>query len=348
MNSPAPRSRTRWGIGTKWTVTLQVVLVAVLLLGCSGDDDISGPRPPTPVYPLHHEAPDWSRQGLIAYEDHGVVCVRPSGGVSVDTSLAGIWVLDQDLGEKWRILPFGGIPDWSPDGTRLAFVIGTQIHVVNTDGTGLQQLTFQGASFFPNWSPDGQLIVYDSNLDSEGFYIWIMHADGSGKQRLSEGVGRMPTWTADGSGITYKGIIQVGDAIFRELFVMEADGSNPVRLTHSEEEERYPQYSPDGEQIAFTLLESGELPQIWAMNANATDLRQVTTRGGSHPSWSPDGSRIVFVRENPWERTPESNVLWVVDVNSGDQYQLTTQWPEQCPEATGEGGGLSAAKVGAP
>ena len=112
---------------------------------------------------------------------------------------------------------------------------------------------------------------------------------------------------------------------------MDSSGANGVRLTENAADDNYPQYSPDGERIAFTSQENGGLRQVWIMNADGSQPEQLTSEGGSHPSWSPDGTRIVFLRENWREHDPGNNVLWVVDVETGDQYQITSQWPEECP-----------------
>ena len=95
-----------------------------------------------------------------------------------------------------------------------------------------------------------------------------------------------------------------------------------------------PEYSPDGQQIAYERFgpyQGGiNLCQIWVMNADGSDQRQVTTVGGGAPSWSPDGTRIVFSREDPTRDAPELGVLWVVDVATGEETQLTHQWPQFC------------------
>ncbi len=331
MHHTRSTAPTQWDVAGLRHVTQHAVLAAVLLLGCSGEKDcINEPGPLTPVYPTHHRAPDWSRDNRIAYEDAGVVCVRPSGSFHVDTSLVGIWVIDPDSGERQRILGFGNLPDWSPDGSQVAFVRNGQICTADADGSNPKQLTSAGANYYPDWSPNGELIAYDSNLTTEGLYIWIMLVDSSWKKRISAAPGRYPAWEPAGTRIAYTGTVHE-DRLWRELFVLEPDGSNPVRLTYSEEEERHPQYSPDGQKIAYTRLGSGGPSQIWVMGADGSGPRAITTEGGSHPSWSPDGGRIVFVRDNPWVHSPENNVLWIVDLEVGEESQLTYQWPDTCP-----------------
>ena len=323
-------------------------MLASVFLACNDSTGPNQPVSPEPEclhecapgnnpfdYPMHHQHPAWSRQGLIAYEDQGIVIVDPSGIYDIDPSLRGIWVLDPSSGERWRVAPFGGAPTWSPDGTKIALDSPGQIFTVNLDGTRLTLLTFEGPHYFPSWSPSGEWIAYDDAHD-----VWLMRPDGSDARNIGEveepRVSRMPSWSQDGSRILHTRPV---DALFppQEVFVMDVPGTNATRLTFNQTVDRHPVFSPDGRQIAFVgQVPTGNswkdvLPQIWVMAANGAGARQLTKCGGYHPSWSPDGTRIVYTRENAVCDTPENGVLWVVDVRTGIETQLTTKWPERMP-----------------
>ncbi|MGH7858845.1 MAG: TolB family protein, partial [Candidatus Binatia bacterium] len=123
---------------------------------------------------------------------------------------------------------------------RVAFVAGgsDDVYVMNLDGS---QKTRLGPGLDPDWSPDGERIVYasgDTGVCStpdtissttvekpDPCEVWVMQADGSNKRRLA--VGGSPTWSPDGRLIAYVGG-PTGDA---EIYVMNADGSGNVRLT---------------------------------------------------------------------------------------------------------------------
>jgi Tol biopolymer transport system component len=81
----------------------------------------------------------------------------------------------------------------------------------------------------------------------------------------------------------------------REIYVMDADGSNVTRLTNNPAVDDYPAWSPDGKRIAFQSEREGS-EQIYIMNADGKNLRRLTAPPGKayFPSWSPDGSKIVF------------------------------------------------------
>lgn len=102
-----------------------------------------------------------------------------------------------------------------------------------------------------------------------------------------------------------------------EIYLSEADGSNPINLTQSPDvDDGSPAWSPDGTRIAFVRDSS-----IWSMNAAGGDVVQLTTDSrDSDPKWSPDGTRIAFLRR-PAVGAP---TIWVVDPAGRDPSQLTT------------------------
>jgi Tol biopolymer transport system component len=84
-----------------------------------------------------------------------------------------------------------------------------------------------------------------------------------------------------------------------DIWVAEADGSNPVRLTTHLATDRSPRWSPDGTEIAFSSNRDGDF-EIFVMNADGSDPHQVTFNTGAHdriPSWSADAAQIVYDKD---------------------------------------------------
>jgi Tol biopolymer transport system component len=87
-------------------------------------------------------------------------------------------------------------PEWSPDGTKLAFVYDggnaahtDQIYVMNADGSGRVNLSNNSAyEYNPAWSPDGSQIVFMSDRDGN-FELYVMNADGTNQTRLTFNTG---------------------------------------------------------------------------------------------------------------------------------------------------------------
>lgn len=281
----------------------------------------------TAPFPEHHESPDWSLQGLIAYHDRGIVWVSPLGGVaSVDTALAGLWTLHPDSGEKRRLLPTGDVPDWSADGRRIAFERGYRIYTVDRDGRDERVVTHDGRNYSPSWHPDGQWIAYELLLGTP-YHVWAVRSDGTGAYQVESPGAGMPSWSPDGLRIAHV------RGPSGEIYTMGAHGEDPRQITGLRRDTAYPEFSPDGQWIAFSSQRVGDrsLPQVWVARTDRSCTRQITAKGGTHPSWSPDSRRVVFTRHNWRTNSPENGVLWVVDVITLEERQLTFKWPERLP-----------------
>lgn len=131
---------------------------------------------------------------------------------------------------------------WSPDGAKLAYVstgLGGQsegdIFTINPNGTGVQQVTTDGATKTSlAWSPDGTKFLYSA---PGGFYV--VNVDGSGP--TSPGVGRGARWSPDGTRIIF-----VTDAVDGndEIYSVRADGTDPKNLSRNPARESDPDWGP--------------------------------------------------------------------------------------------------------
>ncbi len=80
-----------------------------------------------------------------------------------------------------------------------------------------------------------------------------------------------------------------------EIYVMDADGNNQIRLTNHWEEDFQPSWSPDGSRIAFASNRNGGYYQIYVMDSNGKNVRRLTAGiSDGQPAWSPDGQKIAF------------------------------------------------------
>lgn len=108
-----------------------------------------------------------------------------------------------------------------------------------------------------------------------------------------------------------------------EIYRINVDGTNAVRLTSHPFTDTMPVWSPDGQQIAFVSTRTGNA-ELFRMNRDGTALTQITNDGADdiYPSWSSVGNRLAWVRRNGTQRT-----LWVANADGSNAHAITGALP---------------------
>jgi TolB protein len=110
---------------------------------------------------------------------------------------------------------------------------GPQIYVMNRDGTGQRRVTFAGNyNSNPDWSPDGTRIAFTGRDSRNRFDIFIVDVNSSLIERLTQDQGNneSPTWSPDGQYIIFQSS-RGGDESNTQLYIMTADGNFQTQLT---------------------------------------------------------------------------------------------------------------------
>ena len=192
-------------------------------------------------------------------------------------------------------------PAWSRDG-RIAFASdregSVELYVMAGDGSNPTRLTYNaGFNGVFRWSPDGGRIAFSSNRDGLP-ELYVMAADGSNPTRVTYNVGYkgQPAWSSDGNKIAFGCEVWSGNP---DICRINSDGTNFVRLTSDPAMDSGAAFSPVDGRIAFETARFGANSEIAIMEADGSVRRLAAGTGGVQPTWSPDGSRLVFVGTTP-------------------------------------------------
>jgi len=216
-------------------------------------------------------------------------------------------------------------PDWSPDGTRIAYwgVRGgtRDIYTVSPAGGDVINITDDvHTDWNPIWGPDGRSIWFLSDRGGQPGIWWIpVTNDGrpSGEPRpIVLGPGRIIQFSRSADGRSVVALVSTGhDLIERVRFDPETSRfvGTPEVLIESTSAINAPDISRDGEWIAFQSAEPHE--DITVMRLDGTGRRRLTEGEAKDrgPRWSSNGKKIYYYSNKNGDYEP-----WVVDRDSAE------------------------------
>jgi Tol biopolymer transport system component len=248
-------------------------------------------------------------------------------------------------------------PRWSPNGTKILFQSDRDhpdtgymdIYLMNSDGSGVTRLTTDANDDrMASWSPDGSKLVFQSMRNGANYQVYAMNADGSNQANLtntsaSDGE---PSWSPDGTKIAFAS--DRDRAGYDSICVMNSDGSNQhaITLNSGNVEDTQPIWSPDGGKIAFVSTrdsttetwqetdDDGNIitkptlhvnKEIYVMSADGSGQTRLTTdlANDDSPSWSPDGSKIVFRSDRERDCCDPSTQVWTMNDDGTGQVNIS-------------------------
>jgi WD40 repeat protein len=230
--------------------------------------------------PGYDYQPDWSPDGrrvvYASYHDDAIE----------------LRLLDLASGESVPLVSNGGVniePRWSPDGSRVAFTssayeglwhvfvvpvgpdgaAGAPTRVTPDRDSGLPRYYYHRKDqyFSPTWSPDGRELILITNRGriwgSGGF--WRVDARAGGREReihYEETTWKArPDWSRDGRRVVYSSYL---GRQWNQLWLMTAEGGDPLQLTYGEFDATTPRWSPAGDHIAYVSNQGGNT-SLWVL-----------------------------------------------------------------------------------
>jgi len=220
----------------------------------------------------------------------------------------------------------GGLPGIAS--TQIAFVssrTGTkEIWVMDYDGANQHPVTsLHTISLTPRWSPDASRIAFTCFAPAHGVVspqICMYSVDANKVVTFPRyrGTNSSPAWSPDGSHLMFSSSM-LGNP---ELFLTDASGSTPKRLTFANGASTSPAWNPKTGQSVVFVSDRGGIPKLFMMNADGTNSAEIDLPDKGYlidPSWAPNGQILAF----SWRR-PEGNYdIYVMDASTHQLVELT-------------------------
>jgi TolB protein len=160
-----------------------------------------------------------------------------------------------------------------------------EIYIADYDGFNQRRITVsRQLNLNPSWSPDGRALAYTTYRPNPDIFVSFIYQGLLQNPTKGVGTNYLPVYSPDGKRIAFMSA-RDGNP---EIYVINVDGTNLLRLTNHPAGDATPTWSPNGAQIAFVSDRTGT-PQIYLMGADGSGVRRLTTNESwaDRPTWSP-------------------------------------------------------------
>lgn len=231
-----------------------------------------------------------------------------------DRNVDELWTVPASGGTPRRLTSGGddGAPAWSPDGSRIAFLRGGQVHLLAADGGEPEPVTdLPGGAGAPVWSADGTRLAFSALVDPA--------ADGPDHRPL---VAKRLDYQADGAGLL--------GAARSQVHVLDLDSRVCRQVTDGADSAGQPAWSPDGRTVAFVRKVGADSDLTVRTAVHTLDVddakaqpRVVGLAGGvaGTVSFDRDGESLLVVG-HPGDPVGHQHLLRV-PLDGGDPVSLT-------------------------
>jgi eukaryotic-like serine/threonine-protein kinase len=207
-----------------------------------------------------------------------------------------VWV-DRKGAEKSVPAPPHGYrtPRISPDGHRVAVGgVDADVWLYDLSRDSLTRLTFKGGTV-PAWTPDAKHVTFSSNGGKGNTNAYWKPADGSGNEEPLTAISQFPhnigSWSPDGQVLSFE---EINPTTGRDVWILSLSDKKARPLLNTQFNETAPEFSPDGNWLAYASDESGRYEIYVQPYPGPGGKWQISTDGGTEPRWARNGE--IFYR----------------------------------------------------
>lgn len=188
--------------------------------------------------------------------------------------------------------------------------------------TGLLQHTTQsdGADFDPDVDRAGKMLVFASTRNSHNSHLYLKAVDGATITQITDGAANdaQPQFDPTGTRIAF-----ASDRGGQwDIWVVEANGRNPIQITNTPMPEMSPSWSPDGKKLVYCRIDPKEnRNSLWVVELDNPGIKRLIGEG-LFPAWSPSGDKIAYQRARA--RSSRYFSIWTLDIR-GDEVLFPTE-----------------------
>ncbi len=275
---------------------------------------------------------DWERVASpqISPDGSKIIYTRRWVNKMDDSWTSALWIMDAD-GSRNRFLTEGSGARWSPEGTRIAFTheeesSGSQIFVrwMDDEGATTQITHVEQSPGSVSWSPNGDWLALTMNVPDRDTWSIDMPKPPQGAEWTTPPrvVDRLD-YRQDRQGFLPDG--------FRHIFIVPATGGTPRQVTSGDWNHRGTNWTPDGAEILFTSLRVDDWEyqyrqsDIYAVNIESGDIRQLTTRSGpdGSPVVSPNGRFVAYTGYDDGDYSWTAGQLYVMNIDGSNHRAIS-------------------------
>lgn len=214
--------------------------------------------------------------------------------------------------------------NFSNDGSAIAFYeLFGNTYILDFINNGSDPLLLRDCTG-PSWSPDDSQIICKSIIRGNSFEVIDIETGQVDYYINLDENGVLPDWSEKNNAITYAAFFDGG---ITKIFTYSLLDQKSKTLAQEGSENYAPSWSPDGNWIAYQSNSNSQFSQIWIMDKDGNNKKQLTNIEGiwcRSPSWSPDGEWITFVSNMNASKDGEYGELYVVSLQTREIIRVTT------------------------